>query len=551
MLAQTYVVQPGDTLSALASKFGVSVSDISGYKSGDPNKIGVGENLNIGSAPIPAANSAPLSGLGSPAYTPPPVTTPTASEGLIGTSKSIQDSISALTPEVNQEAKDIQNTYQQLFSKEKERSNLYQSEGVNTAKQELDQINQTMQANEQAYIAKVDKIRNSNPTGRLEGGIDIELDRISKDHAIEQSANAITASVKLGNFTTAKSIVDQKVDAETEALKNRIDGMKYFFEKNSDSLTSLQKTQLQQKITEEERAYDEKKTVGKSIGDIQLNIASNGAPASVVYAVGKATSVPEALTAAGKYYDQLDRAYKGMQIQKIASDLSGASNGEDPANLLAYAQQYASTGTIPTGMPKGTFGIISQAAKELPKPAGTLVDRNTGVKPSSLSPTQEDGIIALKDLSQKLEEAQTLFSSLQKKGQTGISSAILGSLFPTQERQAYNNLKIEIVDVLARARTGAAITAYEETSYKKRLPGIANKSFLLGSTGKNKIQSLKNELEGKLNTILGAQGLAIYGYSPIVVPELGQTFKVGDIVQSENGKVARVNADGSLSTISQ
>lgn len=50
---KTYSVQPGDTLSAIAKKFGVGISDISGYRSGDINKIYPGENLSIGAGASP------------------------------------------------------------------------------------------------------------------------------------------------------------------------------------------------------------------------------------------------------------------------------------------------------------------------------------------------------------------------------------------------------------------------------------------------------------------------------------------------------------------
>src|SRR3990167_481706 len=46
--AQQYKVQAGDTLSAIAKKYGVSISDITGYKSGNANLIFPGENLTIG-----------------------------------------------------------------------------------------------------------------------------------------------------------------------------------------------------------------------------------------------------------------------------------------------------------------------------------------------------------------------------------------------------------------------------------------------------------------------------------------------------------------------
>ena len=47
-----YTVQEKDTLSAIAQKLGVSVSDISGYRSGDPNVIYPGEVLNVGGSKL-------------------------------------------------------------------------------------------------------------------------------------------------------------------------------------------------------------------------------------------------------------------------------------------------------------------------------------------------------------------------------------------------------------------------------------------------------------------------------------------------------------------
>lgn len=51
----SYVVRPGDTLSAIAKQYGVNVSDITGYRSGNPNLIYPGESLSIsGSASKPS-----------------------------------------------------------------------------------------------------------------------------------------------------------------------------------------------------------------------------------------------------------------------------------------------------------------------------------------------------------------------------------------------------------------------------------------------------------------------------------------------------------------
>jgi len=43
-----YKIKKGDTLGAIAKQYGVGLSDISGYRSGDPNKIYEGETIKIG-----------------------------------------------------------------------------------------------------------------------------------------------------------------------------------------------------------------------------------------------------------------------------------------------------------------------------------------------------------------------------------------------------------------------------------------------------------------------------------------------------------------------
>lgn len=59
---KSYTVAAGDTLSGIAKAQGVDMSQISGYKSGDPNKIGVGETLSISQQYRDAANLAKQTG---------------------------------------------------------------------------------------------------------------------------------------------------------------------------------------------------------------------------------------------------------------------------------------------------------------------------------------------------------------------------------------------------------------------------------------------------------------------------------------------------------
>lgn len=57
MATQTYKVNAGDSLSAIAKRYGVKISDITGYKSGDPNRIQTGENLTINIGGLSPSNS--------------------------------------------------------------------------------------------------------------------------------------------------------------------------------------------------------------------------------------------------------------------------------------------------------------------------------------------------------------------------------------------------------------------------------------------------------------------------------------------------------------
>ncbi len=52
-----YKIKKGDTLGAIAKQYGVGLSDISGYRSGNPDKIYEGETIKIGATPKATGSS--------------------------------------------------------------------------------------------------------------------------------------------------------------------------------------------------------------------------------------------------------------------------------------------------------------------------------------------------------------------------------------------------------------------------------------------------------------------------------------------------------------
>lgn len=308
-MATSYTVKAGDTLSAIAQKYGTSVSAIASANGvADANKIGVGQVFNIPSAAAAPVSTVNAGSLGTPAakttYTAPPTTTPiqtATTAGVLGLAQQTQDRITALQPTVDQGKTDIQTTLTDLSSEEEKRQSLYDSSGVNQAQQDLTDINNQMSATKKKYDDQIAAVTANNPTGQLDSGQQIQVDDLQRKQSSELADLAIVAEAKQGNYTTAKSIVDAKIDAETSDLKTKLQGLQFFYQENESDLSDAQKTLLQQETDQVQNDYNDKKQTLSDVGDIQLTAAKNGAPASVVQKIGQSQTRDDAIASAGSY----------------------------------------------------------------------------------------------------------------------------------------------------------------------------------------------------------------------------------------------------------
>lgn len=399
-------------------------------------------------------------------------------------------------------------------------------------------------------------------TGRgiTAGGLQPHQTAALRENAIQSLSASALLEAANGNLTTSLALVDRAVSQKFDPIKEEIAAktanLDLILKSPQYSLEDKQRAQAQQTILDKQKADLEKQQQNeKDTQALAVTAAKNGADSMTIQRIQAAQTPDEALTIltasgfakdpAQAAKDAADLEHTKAETAKLYADAraAGATAGVDPANIIAYAQQYASTGAIPTGLPKGTFGAVAQIAKEMPKPDGTLVDVNTGIKSGKLSATQEDGISALRDLIQKLDDAKTEFQDTN----TGLLAGIKNSVLPSQANQRYNDLRLEISDLLARARTGAAINAHEEATYNGKLPGNFNQTLFVGANGVTKIDDLKRSLEGKLQSTLQTNGLSIYGYSTVKVGD--QDYTVGSTVKNDKGQVGRVNPDGSITLI--
>jgi hypothetical protein len=148
----------------------------------------------------------------------------------------------------------------------------------------------------------------------------------------------------------------------------------------------------------------------------------------------------------------------------------------------------------------------------------------------------------LRDLTLKLDQAKEKFKQLN----TGLIGGTLGNIFPSKERQDYNIIKSEIVDLLSRARSGAALTESEIKTYSDKLPSTFNRIFWLGGGGENLLDGLKKSIGDKLNTSLNAQGASMYGFSKVKLG--GADYTVGQEIEV-NGVRGRINPDGTITQL--
>lgn len=293
------------------------------------------------------------------------------------------------------------------------------------------------------------------------------------------------------------------------------------------------------------------KTSGlEDINKISLEASKNGAPLDIIQKIGQARSVQEAIELAEEYtqkpQDPLDIAYKKAQLAKIYQEIAdskvAASVGSDPSALIAYAQQYAADGKIPAGIPKGSFGVIAQVAKELPKQKGQIIDSATGVAPTgdtTLS-TAMASLSSVVDLAKQLKE-------LDKERIGGLVAGSLGAVFGSNDQQRYLDLRSQIIDLLSRARSGAALTTSEEKRYGDMLPGRFSEPLGTGVNSDVRIDNFIKNISSDLENKAKAKGWTIYGVSTVDTSAGKRT--VGETVVLPNGVSGRINADGTVTII--
>lgn len=532
-------------------------------------------------------------------YTPPMVAPlPTPNVALTAQEQGALDQVSPYQQLIAQLSGQTSDLAQKSF-----RQQQAESTGLNTAQnlsqslyekqQGLDLRSQAIEAQRQQAIAE--KVQSMSGQGiasgivNRRGAIDTEFNKQALTNTLAKLDNAVSYYAATGKVREATQAVDAAVDAEftpkLQALATAQANLKTLLD--SPDLTSAQQKKalnLQAQYTAQENAIKEAAQIKKDTGDARIKVLTNNPNMSQQAhdAISMAQS-PEEVAGLVNYFglstlSQQEKFNQDLQTKKFAQDerqfgmnyalqqqkfaedkrqfgitssqkeqeLNQKANESnlDAPQLIAYAQQYASTGQIPAGIPKGSFGTIAQYAKEAPKAEGTIISKVTGVADSKIPATEQQDFTRLATILKNVERLK----ALDEKRIGGVYGGTLGKVFGSNAQAEYLATRKAIVDDISRMQSGAALTADEVAFYEDYLPGRFSESFGLGQDSAKKIANFETIMKNRLSDRLDTNNLSIVGFSKVKLDD-GNEYTVGQILTNDQGQKGRVNADGSITIL--
>lgn len=443
------------------------------------------------------------------------------------TMNSITNGSTPLTPEEDAQVKGLQQQFTALIENQK-----------------LSNIGAQGAANTRGYQTGAGEYDNSFQVKTIGAIVSAGTAKVADLQVKEAAAvGALTTAFRNNKLSQVKVAWD----TYQEAFKERQSALQTMID---DTAKAIKEAADAQAKADEAAAKIEAEVV-KTRNDVLMKLATSGNKVTpeVMAAVQNARTSAEAISAAGgnlySESERLDAQYKKAQIAKAYSDIAsnqGGAGGMDAASVIAYANEYAATGKIPSGLPKGTFGLVAQVAKELPKSNGQILSVSTGVNPTG-DTTLQTGLSSLYSATELAKQLK----ALDEKRWGGVIAGTIGGIFGSEDQQRYMDLRSQVVDLLSRARSGAALTPSEEARYGDMLPGRFDEPFGIGADSDVRIDNFINTLTSDAKNKASSQGWAINGVSEVNLN--GHVYKVGDIIENEAKQKGRVNADGSITYI--
>lgn len=189
-----------------------------------------------------------------------------------------------------------------------------------------------IRANEQ--IKRLEK----NPEGLFGGALQQEISRVQRQASSDKADLYIDQLMQKGDYDSAKSIADRKVDMILEQDKMMLEKLQFDYDENKELFTTAEQRQFELAQADRNRKLDEQKENLKTISDLSLNALKNGAPSIIASQMRNAKTVEEAMQIGGQYVDALDREAQQASIRAsnaLASQRSGLGADDGTGGILS------------------------------------------------------------------------------------------------------------------------------------------------------------------------------------------------------------------------
>lgn len=220
--------------------------------------------------------------------------------GLFGES----DVPTADSTAVEQGLSNIQETRQDIADVRGSRASLEEEAGIPELTQEFTDIQNQIEARQHALNREIEAI--STEAGLTTGQANARIAEVKRRGASELADLSIIQNAKSRNLTTAQANVDRAIELKLEPLQEQLEFDKFFFEEAKEIFTKEEDRAFQQRIKNEERAFDFLKEELDTIYNTAVTAAQNGAPNQLVRQIQNAGSKEEALQLAGEFVGGAD-----------------------------------------------------------------------------------------------------------------------------------------------------------------------------------------------------------------------------------------------------
>lgn len=233
---------------------------------------------------------------------------------------------------------------------------LYNQEGVDASKLEVNQLNNQILAEQNALRRQFEALDKANPEGLSAKGIQDRKNALEKESLSKQADLAILQMAAQGRYDSAKEIADRAIEAQLEKDKQQNEALRFIYEENKELFNKSEQRAFDIMLADRERALDQEEADKKLVSSLSINALENGAPPDVAARMQKAKDAYEAMQIGGQFVNKLNRE----QIRASTANSWSSYN----LNQLKLQNEQAKQKQIQDSIDRGDI-VLDDAQKDI------------------------------------------------------------------------------------------------------------------------------------------------------------------------------------------